>query len=167
MLTFAPVSRKKTMTFIKWLGVRVPPETEKLILDADKPIDTSIAYLCDVLKQILSECSGIGVPLGISCESVSIFKSEIDGVHELFRRLQSILLDSRGSPWKVQWVPVMPPAGKLGDDNVDDHDNKASDGSIVAVNRESEKIGAMLLGILVGSAAISTGVLLGGKGKHT
>jgi hypothetical protein len=166
VLTFAPVSRKKTMTFIKWLGVRVPPETEKLILDAEKPIDTSIAYLCDLLKQILSECSGIGVPLGISCESVSIFKSEIDGVHELFRRLQTILLDSRGSPWKVQWVPVMPPAGKLGDDNVDDYDNKASD-SIVAVNRESEKIGAMLLGILVGSAAISTGVLLGGKGKHT
>lgn len=60
----------------------------------------------------------------------------------------------------------MPPAGKLGGDNVDDHDNKASD-SIVAVNSESEKIGAMLLGILVGSAAISTGVLLGGKGKHT
>ena len=166
MLTFAPVSRKKTMTFIKWLGVRVPPETEKLILDAEKPIDTSIAYLCDLLKQILSECSGIGVPLGISCESVSIFKSEIDGVHELFRRLQTILLDSRNSPWKVQWVPVMPPAGKLGDDNVYDYDNKASD-SIVAVNRESEKIGAMLLGILVGSAAISTGVLLGGKGKHT
>ena len=99
------------MNFIKWLGVRVPKEAEEAILTADKPVDKSVEFLCDVLRKILAECVGVGVPLGISCESVSIFKSEIDGCHELFRRLQEILLDTRGSPWKVSWVEVMPPAG--------------------------------------------------------
>jgi hypothetical protein len=113
LLTFAPVSRKKTMNFIKWLGVKVPPEVEAKILDAEKPVDASVALLCDTLRTILSECAGIGVPLGISCESVSIFKAEIDGVHTLFGKLQEILLDAQGSPWKVQWVEIMPPLGPL------------------------------------------------------
>eukprot|EP00978_Attheya_sp_CCMP212_P009028 scaffold21251_cov42-Attheya_sp.AAC.2 len=113
LLTFAPVSRKKTMNFIKWLGVKVPPEVEAKILDAEKPVDVSVALLCDMLRTILLECAGIGVPLGISCESVSIFKAEIDGVHTLFGKLQEILLDAQGSPWKVQWVEVMPPLGPL------------------------------------------------------
>jgi len=111
ILTFAPVSRKKTMNFIKWLGVRVPEETESQILNAEKPVDASVDFLCNMLKEILQECAGVGIPLGISCESVSISKKEIDAVHELFRRLQDILLTSRGSPWVVQWVEIMPPAG--------------------------------------------------------
>lgn len=159
ILTFAPVSRKKTMNFIKWLGVRVPAETEELILSAEKPIERSIEYLCDVLREILSECSGIGVPLGISCESVSIFKSEIDGVHELFRRLQTILLDSRGSPWKVQWLEVMPPAGQIEDDN-------EGDNAALIKFDPSERVRTLLLGIAVGAATVSLGAIIGGKGKH-
>eukprot|EP00545_Synedropsis_sp_CCMP1620_P011606 CAMPEP_0119007722 /NCGR_PEP_ID=MMETSP1176-20130426/3204_1 /TAXON_ID=265551 /ORGANISM="Synedropsis recta cf, Strain CCMP1620" /LENGTH=358 /DNA_ID=CAMNT_0006959921 /DNA_START=68 /DNA_END=1140 /DNA_ORIENTATION=- len=116
VLTFAPVSRAKTINFIKWLGVKVPDETEKEILGAEKPVEKSVDLLCEMLKTILSECVGVGVPLGISCESVSIFRAEIDGVHELFRRLQGILLDARGSPWKVHWVEVMPPAGSHNED---------------------------------------------------
>jgi hypothetical protein len=108
-----------------------------------------------VLREILSECAGVGVPLGISCESVSIFKSEIDGVHELFRRLQTILLDSRGSPWKVQWLEVMPPAGRIDDD----------DDALVAFD-PSEKVRTLLFGVMVGAATVSLGVILGGKSKH-
>ena len=100
------------MNFVKWLGVKVPPEAESSILEAEKPVDASVEFLCGVLRTILSECVGVGVPLGISCESVSIYKAEIDGVHELFRKLQEILLDARGSPWKVQWVEVVGPPGK-------------------------------------------------------
>ena len=110
VLTFAPASRKKTIDFIKWLGVRVPHVAEETILQADNPVQASVQLLCETLETILAETIGVGVPLGISCESVSIYKAEIDGVHDLFRKLQGILLDSRGTPWKVQWVQVMPPA---------------------------------------------------------
>lgn len=110
VLTFTPVSRPKTMNFVKWLGVSVPVEAEERILSAGKDegdhagrVDASVTFLCEVLATILEETAGCGVPLGISCESVSIFKSEIDGVHTLFRKLQKSLLDTRGTPWKVQW----------------------------------------------------------------
>jgi hypothetical protein len=91
-------------------------------LTADKPADASVEFLCDVLRQILAECVGVGVPLGISCESVSIFKSEIDGCHTLFRKWQARMLDTGGSPWKIQWVQVMPPAGRAlaGDDSAEE-----------------------------------------------
>ena len=159
VLTFAPVSRAKTMNFIKWLGVRVPPEAEELILNAEKPVDKSVEFLCDVLRKILSECVGVGVPLGISCESVSIFKSEIDGCHELFRRLQEIMLDTRGSPWKVQWVEVMPPAGKAGG---------GGEEKIKAVvpydpsAQEYAMVRAGMAGVLLGGFMVSLGVVLGG-----
>ncbi|KAK7249688.1 hypothetical protein SO694_00004326 [Aureococcus anophagefferens] len=74
VLTFAPCGRAKTMVFLKWLGVRVPEDAEKRILDAESPVDES---------------------------SVSIFKKEIEAVHDLFRKTQAIALDHRGKAWKV------------------------------------------------------------------
>jgi len=162
VLTFAPVSRQKTMNFIKWLGVRVPKEAEDLILNAERPVDKSVEFLCDVLRKILAECVGVGVPLGISCESVSIFKSEIDGCHTLFRRLQEILLDSRGSPWNVQWVEVMPPAGRaLSVNTPSKKDDKKA--VVAASDIEYELVKAGLMGVLIGAFMVSLGVVLGGK----
>lgn len=163
VLTFAPVSRKKTMNFIKWLGVRVPEDAEEHILSAEKPVEKSIAILCGLLRQILSECAGVGIPLGVSCESVSIFKSEIDGVHELFRQLQCILLDSRGSPWKVSWIEVMPPAG------ISTKRKNEEETAVVLkdhVGQQYALVGAGLMGVVVGSLAVSAGVLLGGGKKR-
>lgn len=158
ILTFAPVSRAKTMTFLKWLGVRVPPDTETAILDADKPIERCIALLCDMLRTILLECGGIGVPLGISCESVSIFKAEIDGVHELFRRLQGILLDARGSPWKVQWIEVVVPKEEQGDEERD-----VQQLSLRPSNSVTSLASACLAGSVVGGGLVALGVVLGAR----
>ncbi|EJK72015.1 hypothetical protein THAOC_06494 [Thalassiosira oceanica] len=160
VLTFAPVSRKKTMNFIKWLGVRVPEEAEAEILSAERPVDRSIGFLCDVLREILAECAGVGVPLGISCESVSIFKAEIDGVHELFRRLQCILLDSRGSPWKVSWVEVFPPANCEADE---EESGEVAPSSAITERDPYDVARAGLLGVIVGGTAVSLGVMLGKK----
>lgn len=163
ILTFAPVSRQKTMNFIKWLGVRVPEETESQILNAEQPVEESVNLLCNMLKEILQECSGIGVPLGISCESVSIYKKEIDAVHELFRKLQDILLTSRGTPWVVQWVEVIPPAGlaifpatnktRLTLTNSDaTKDGESSNGSGIQM---------ALLHVCIGAALVAFGTILG------
>ena len=112
VLTFAPCGRAKTMVFLKWLGVRVPPDAEARILGADSPVDESVALLCEILKQILDETRGCGVPLGVSVESVSIFKKEIEAVHDLFRKTQAIALDARGTPWKVTWQDAAAPPAK-------------------------------------------------------
>lgn len=88
VLTFAPCGRAKTMTFIKWLGMHVPEEVEQRILGAAVPVQESIVVLCELLKNVLLQTGGSGVPLGINVESLSIFKEEIDAAHELFQKLQ-------------------------------------------------------------------------------
>lgn len=106
VLTFAPCGRAKTMQFIKWLGMYVPEETEKRILEASNPVQESKTILNELLVDILAKTGGCGVPIGINVESLSIFKEEINGAHELFQSLQAILLNSRGSPWSVRWFDV-------------------------------------------------------------
>lgn len=88
IITFAPCGRAKTMSFIKWLGMHVPKEIEERILSANNPVQESIEVLSDILKTILAQTGGSGVPIGLNVESLSIFKEEIDAAHELFQRLQ-------------------------------------------------------------------------------
>jgi hypothetical protein len=161
VLTFAPVSRTKTLNFIKWLGVKVPAEIEESILQHERPVDRSIDILCDHLKVILRETAGIGVPLGINCESVSIYKAEIDGVHELFRRLQRILLDSRGSPWKVIWVD----ASSMLQNNAANRKRQARQQTekSESVLQTADGVPPVMMGALVGGALVAAGVMLGGS----
>ncbi|KAH8066627.1 hypothetical protein JL722_1077 [Aureococcus anophagefferens] len=101
VLTFAPCGRAKTMVFLKWLGVRVPEDAEKRILDAESPVDESVTLLCELFSR--SSTRRLRRALGVSVESVSIFKKEIEAVHDLFRKTQAIALDHRGKAWKVTW----------------------------------------------------------------
>jgi hypothetical protein len=103
VLTFAPVGRQKTLSFIKWLGMSVPEDLEARIFASPNPVQESIAALVEVLQKILLGTAGSGVPLGLNVESVSIVKEEIDGAHTLFQTLQATLLNARGSPWAVRW----------------------------------------------------------------
>ena len=99
------------MNFIKWLGVRVPEWVEQRIFSEDatpaktplnkSPVERSVDILCDMCEDILEQTKDSGVPVGVSVESVSIFKNEVEAAHELFRRCQHIALDFFKRPWRV------------------------------------------------------------------
>ncbi len=91
ILTFAPCGHPKTLQFLKWLGVNIPPQTEREILSAQFPVQKSIEVCCTTLKQILEAIEPGTVPLGINVESVSIKKDEIEASIELFWELKNIL----------------------------------------------------------------------------
>lgn len=120
ILTFAPCGREKTLKFIRWLGVHVPAAVEARILGGsaeeragrtkEQNVAQSVQILCECLTTILAQTASAGVPLGVSVESVSIFREEIDAAHDLFVRLQAIMLDAHGWPWKVKWVYTMSPS---------------------------------------------------------
>lgn len=93
ILTFAPCGRKKTMAFIKWLGVRITPECERSILSAPNPLAKSIAICCENLRHILEQDYYGQIPLGINVESVSINRDEIEATVELFHQLSEVLRD--------------------------------------------------------------------------
>ncbi len=91
VLTFSPVGREKTMAFLKWLGVRIPPETASAILGAANPLAKSIEVCRDNLRRILEEPAAASLPLGINVESVSINREEIDASVDLFHALDEVL----------------------------------------------------------------------------
>lgn len=106
VLTFAPVGRRKTLDFIRWLGMVVPAALEERVFAAAAPVAESLAALREILLDILAGARASGVPLGLNVESVSIVREEIDGAHALFQSLQATLLDFRAAPWAVRWFDV-------------------------------------------------------------
>ena len=95
VLSFSPAGREKTMTFLNWLGVRMPPETARAILGAANPLAKSIEICRDNLRRILDHPYAREIPLGINVESVSINKDEIDASVDLFHALAEVLLEKR------------------------------------------------------------------------
>ena len=91
ILTFAPCGREKTLAFLRWLGVKVPPDTERAILGAADRLARSIAICRDNLRRILDGAYASHIPLGINVESVSINRDEIDASVDLFHALTEVL----------------------------------------------------------------------------
>jgi hypothetical protein len=91
VLSFAPAGRDKTFAFLRWLGVNVAAETERAILGAARPLAKSIDVCRENLRRILDGKYFGEIPLGISVESVSINRDEIDASIELFHVLRETL----------------------------------------------------------------------------
>lgn len=91
VLTFSPVGREKTMTFLNWLGVRIPPDTARAILGAANPLAKSIEISRDNLRSILDQPYAREIPLGINIESVSINRDEIDASVDLFHAMAEVV----------------------------------------------------------------------------
>ena len=88
LLSFAPVSSKKNIDFLKWLGVEIPQETEyRLIKDNAKMANQSLEIASEILKDILhtNEKLGISVPIGLNVEHIMSynFQSSINMLQEL------------------------------------------------------------------------------------
>ncbi|HEX2649665.1 MAG TPA: hypothetical protein VHN19_06970 [Burkholderiales bacterium] len=95
VLTFAPAAREKTMDFLRWLGVRIPPETARSILESASPLEKSIEVCRDNLRRILDHPYAREIPLGINVESVSINRDEIDASIELLHALSEVMSSAR------------------------------------------------------------------------
>jgi hypothetical protein len=91
VLTFSPVGREKTMSFLNWLGVRIAPDTAQAILGNASPLKKSIEICRDNLRRIVEQPYAGEIPLGVNVESVSINKDEIDASIDLFHALKDVI----------------------------------------------------------------------------
>jgi hypothetical protein len=94
VLTFSPAGNEKTLAFLRWLGVSVPPETASAILGAAQPLAKSIELCCGNLRRILAHEYAREIPLGVNIESVSIRRDEIDASVDLFHALHEVLREA-------------------------------------------------------------------------
>ena len=147
------------------LRATVSPKTKKTRkkLRVKTPVEISCEIMCENLRTILDETRTCGVPLGINVESVSGYRDEIDATHDLFRSLQSIMLNHQGVPWVVRWHALelsdrrrqlslpRPETGRV----------QSSHGLV----HSSDGVRSLLLGVAVGAAAVGLGFFLGCRNK--
>ena len=91
VVSFSPAGRAKTFAFLRWLGVNIAPQAEREILGAARPLAKSIEVCRDNLRRILQGKYAGEIPLGVSVESVSINRDEIDASVELFHALREVM----------------------------------------------------------------------------
>ncbi|NNJ12015.1 hypothetical protein EKD04_016915 [Chloroflexales bacterium ZM16-3] len=90
VLTFSPCGRPGTMTFLKWLGVAIAPETERSILNSATPFATSIQICQANLRAILDNAAAESIPLGVNIESVSTHRDELAASADLVQALHNV-----------------------------------------------------------------------------
>jgi hypothetical protein len=154
LLTFAPCGRRKTMEFIHWLGVSVPPHVEEAILqgappegatipEVKKAAEVSVLACVDLLAQgfqsILEATANSGVPLGLNIESVSGYKEECEASFILFLKLQQkLLLFTNKWRFAVRLVEIGPC-----------EEEKAVRNTLAATSNSAQLLGAAGLGVVV------------------
>ena len=88
LLSFAPVSSKKNIDFLKWLGVEIPLQTEERLSNQDlKMTAESLKIATEILIDILqnNEREQISVPVGLNVEHIMSynFQYSINMLQEL------------------------------------------------------------------------------------
>ena len=90
LLSFAPVSSKKNIDFLKWLGVDIPADTEEYLNENDQIMaERSMEIAINVLNKTLTFLNEnkIVVPIGLNVEHIMSynFQSSIEMLQELAR----------------------------------------------------------------------------------
>jgi hypothetical protein len=92
VFTLSVCGSMKTLEFLRWLGIDVPRWIENDLRHANDTLDASVEHAEATALELMSFCRRLGVPFGISVESVSIRKLEIEASVRLAGRLGTRLM---------------------------------------------------------------------------
>jgi len=96
VLTFSPCGSEKTLSFMKWLGIRFPRWLENELRFAADPLEKSLALCERIFLEVWEYAREKGIPLGVNVESVSIRKAEIEASVQLIQTLRGHMRRSLG-----------------------------------------------------------------------
>lgn len=91
VLTLSPCGSKKTMDFLKWLGIHISKWLENDIMNACNPVMQSVDVLTETFKDLWHFSKGKNIPIGCNIESISTSKIEIDASVVLAERIRKIM----------------------------------------------------------------------------
>lgn len=89
--TFTVVGSARTLEFLGWLGVEVPGWIRNEMTHSGDHLAASCAHAIEVARELIAFCRRIGAPFGLSVESVTNRRAEIDMSVELATRLRQEL----------------------------------------------------------------------------
>lgn len=91
IFTITPCGSTKTLEFMKWLGINIPPHLEQRLKNSEDILSDSVKLSRDIFEILYYYGKGKGIPIGCNVESVSIRKAEIDASVELLEDIQKII----------------------------------------------------------------------------
>ena len=88
LFTLTPCGSKKTLQFMKWLGISIPRWLENELVNSQNILEQSV----DVSEQNWLELKAFAdeknIPIGCNIESVAVRKEEVEASIELLHRIQ-------------------------------------------------------------------------------
>jgi len=92
IFTISPCGSKKTLEFMKWLGINVSKWLENDILNSKDPLEKSVEICIENFKDLWQYALKRDIPIGCNVESISIRKTEIQASVELAKVIKKIMV---------------------------------------------------------------------------
>ena len=91
IMTLTPCGSKKTLEFMKWLGVSIPRWLENELLHSRDILDRSIHFCLQAFEELFQFGMEKGIPIGCNVESVSVKKVEIEASIQLAKDISDLM----------------------------------------------------------------------------
>lgn len=91
VFTLSLCGSAKTLSFLEWLGVEVPPWVRNEILHTEDPLDWSRQQALNAARELASFCRYLDIPFGFNVESVSSRRVEIEAAVALTHEIAELL----------------------------------------------------------------------------
>jgi hypothetical protein len=90
-LTLAPCGSMRTLEFMSWLGIDIPPWLRTQIGRSEDPLTKSYDYCLATASTLVTFCRDLGLPFGINVESLTNRKAEIEASVDLAGEVRHLL----------------------------------------------------------------------------
>jgi hypothetical protein len=94
IFTLTACGSTKTLQFMEWLGIHIPPSLKAEFLAAENILQRSVAECMHIATELTAFCNKHQIPFGFNIESVAIRKEEIEAsvnmVQQISQQLRSI-----------------------------------------------------------------------------
>ncbi len=87
LLTLSPCGSAQTLEFLRWLGVDVPPQLRRELLDASDMLERSIELAAEGFAQLQRFAEQQGLVVGCNVESLTARPADVDASVELLERI--------------------------------------------------------------------------------
>ncbi len=91
IFTLTPCGSKKTLEFLKWLGISIPRWLENDLKNSKDILSESLSLCKSIFGSLLNFCIQKKIPIGCNIESVSIRKVEIEASITLAKDIKNMM----------------------------------------------------------------------------
>ncbi|WP_316836711.1 hypothetical protein [Pedobacter nutrimenti] len=91
IFTLTACGSVKTLNFMEWLGIHIPPGLKEDFTRAENMLERSVNVCLDIATELAAFCAERSIPFGFNIESVAIRKDEIEASIYMVNKIAEML----------------------------------------------------------------------------